>query len=82
MEKHAPVLLQILRACTSKKITKSSSDSNRVIGVCAAVIFKHHRTCMSLVQKLISAILHSGHSSKMVCAVYMIAACVMCIISL
>ena len=64
-------LTLLLRACiyTSKKTAKSSSDSNRVIGVCAAVIFKHRRPCMSLVQKLISVILYSDHSSKMVCAV-------------
>ena len=63
MEEHAPTFLRILRACTKTKVQK---NKDCVVGICAAVILKHRRPCMSLVQKLISIILYVGQSSKMV----------------
>lgn len=65
MEVHASTLLTILKGCFMKKSMVQPS-AIPCIGICAAIILKYRRPSMSLVQKLISIILYSGHSSKKV----------------
>ena len=70
-KQHAPTLLEILQACSSKK--KAYQDrSKAVIGMCIAILCKHRQCNMSLVQKILSIILYAGHCSKMVCIIMQI----------
>lgn len=64
IEQHAPTLLQLLKTCARK--TNELDKTNAVIGLCTALLCKHHQPTMSLVQKLISLILYTGHCSKKV----------------
>ena len=68
LEKHAPILLKVLRSCTKTRVQKKNVNS--VIGMCAAMILKHRRASMSAVQKIISLILYASHSSKKVIITY------------
>ena len=61
---YAPVFLSLLRAATYTR--RSRDNQSAVIGICAAVLLKHRFHKMNLVQKLLSLILYSGHSSKKV----------------
>lgn len=63
LQVHAPTLLNILYACTSK----DRQNRNGTIGMCIAMILKLRYPRMSLVQKIISVILLSGNTSKQVC---------------
>ena len=79
LEKNAPTFFAILTACVEvrqpKKPTVSTHSQKRtrrasntaVLGVCAAILLRHCNHHMNLVQRLISLILHSGHSAKQVC---------------
>ena len=58
---HAPVLLGVLQAAT--KTRSPRTNTNAVIGICAAIIFKQRNSKMSLVQKIISLVLYAGHTS-------------------
>ena len=60
----APVFLSILRACTETKQTRVNRTA--VVGMCAALILKHHFSEMSLIQKIISLVLYAGNSDKQV----------------
>ena len=61
---HAPTLMNVLYSCTE---TKSSRDNRTaIICTCAAIIFKHRFPHMSLIQRIISLILHAGHCGKQV----------------
>lgn len=68
MQQHAPTLLGLLTVCTRKGKWKESTinKSKAVIGLCTALLCKLHHPGMSLVQKLLSVILYTGHSSKKV----------------
>lgn len=61
---HAPVLTSVLYSCMKSK----SQGGNRmaVIGICASVLFKYRCSRMSLVQKIVTLILHAGHCGKQV----------------
>lgn len=61
---YAPVFLTLLHAATYTR--RSRDNQSAVIGICAAVLLKHRFHKMNLVQKLLSLILYSGHSSKKV----------------
>ena len=81
MEACAPTLLSILRMCTSapkrprkgkrqkhrKTINKPIPDASAAISVCAAILCRHRRPSMSLLQRVVSLVLYEGHSSKQVC---------------
>lgn len=60
----APTLFKILHGCTKTK--KVKKNQNAIIGVLVAIVCKHRRPTSSLVQRLISLILYSGHASKRV----------------
>ena len=62
MKVHAPTLLSILEACANR----NKDFCNGVIGMCSAMLLKLHYSRMSLVQKVLSVILLSGHASKQV----------------
>ena len=62
---HAPILLHILCGCT---ITRKPRDNrSAVIGLCASILLHYRLPKMSLVQRILSIVLYSGHSAKQVC---------------
>ena len=63
---NAPTLLQLLQCST----TASKKNVDAIIGMCTALFCKHQRNQASLIQKIISIILYSGHTSKQVCCLY------------
>ena len=69
LNKHAPVLVSILHACTQTRTFKSNRAAT--IGFCAAVLLKYRVPEMSLVQKLISLIMRAGHCGKQVCHIHL-----------
>lgn len=60
------------KSATSKKqksprTSKTNRPSNTaVLGVCASILLRHKNVHMNTLQRLVSLILHSGHSSKQV----------------
>ena len=64
MKTRAPTLLSILESCT--KTRKVRKNRKAVIGIIAAILCKHRRPTASLLQRLISIVLYSGHASKSV----------------
>lgn len=82
LERKAPTLFAILMACVEVRQPKNPTVSMQgrtrtrrasntaVLGVCAAILLRHCNHHMNLVQRLISLILHSGHSAKQVCFFY------------
>jgi hypothetical protein len=64
MCKHAPILLEILKYCTSTKRPRANRRS--VLVMCVAMLCKLRCSDMSLAHKVLSLILHAGHSSKKV----------------
>ncbi len=60
----APLMYQILMACTKTKQPRS----NRVaaIGMCFAILLKYRYCRMNLVHKIIALLLYAGHSGKQV----------------
>ena len=68
LAERAPTFLAILRGVT--KTRKPRNNTNAVICICAAILLKHRFGKMSLVQRVISLLLYSGHVSKQVCALF------------
>lgn len=68
LQKYAPTLMTVLKACT--KTRRHRRNRNGVIGMCAAMLLKFRYNRMSLVQKLISTILYTGHSGKQVSKIF------------
>ena len=80
LESNAPTLHQVLKACVTvsrrqraqkrcgskKKVRSHHPESAAVLGLCAAVLLRHRNHSMSLVQRILSVILHSGHVGKQV----------------
>jgi len=71
----APTFYRILEACVNvkrrKRVTKKKPrmhcpSNSAVLGVCAALVLRHRNRNLNLVQRIVSLILHSGHSSKKV----------------
>lgn len=60
----APVLRMLLTAATKTRTPRS--NTNGVIGMCAAILLNHQDPRMNLVQKINSLILYGGHCSKQV----------------
>ena len=63
LQQHAPTLLSLLKAVSS---SKPSRVDLRVVGMAAFVLLKGRNKDLSLLQGIVSAILYSGHCSKMV----------------
>ena len=64
MVSHTPLLCKILTAATKTRAEQQNQAA--VIGICFAVIMKQRNPTLNLLQKIISLILYSGHSSKLV----------------
>ena len=62
LEKNSPTLLAILNASTSSR----SNPQKSTVGLIAAILMKNRRKDASLLQRLLSIILYSGHASKRV----------------
>ena len=63
-KKLAPTLTELLVSCT--KTRKPRKNQNAIIGLLFAVMCKHRRPALSLIQQVVSLILYSGHASKRV----------------
>ena len=61
---HAPILLELLKSCTSTRRPRSNRHS--VISMCIAMLCKVRCNDMSLAHKILSLVLYAGHSSKQV----------------
>lgn len=66
LNEKAPVFLSILVSATKTR-TPRSRDSQAVICMCVAILLKYRFKRLSLVQKIVSLILYTGHCSKKVC---------------
>lgn len=64
LKQHSPNFFHLLGCLTKTKSTRPNEKAT--IGVCAAILLKHRYFKMSLVQKITSIILYSGHTSKQV----------------
>lgn len=64
LSRFAPVLQKILIAVTRTRVSRPNTHAE--IGMCVAVILKHHNPKLNLVQKVNSLILSAGHTSKQV----------------
>ena len=64
LQVHAPYLFQLLSSFTQTKSERENQMA--IIGVCASILLKHRYSKMSLVQKVISLLLYTGHASKQV----------------
>ena len=63
----APLLLNILQECVRSR--RSRPNQSAVIGMCFAILLKHRFSKMSLVQRILTLILHAGHCGKQVIAI-------------
>ena len=61
----APLLKSLLFSATKTRVARS--NTNAVVGMCAAIMINHRNLKMNLVQKINSLILYAGHASKQVC---------------
>ena len=59
-----PILISLLKWCTKTK--KSRANANIAIGLVVAILCRFRRPKYSLVQRIVSLILYSGHASKQV----------------
>lgn len=59
---HSATLFSILKQGT--KVSRASGQQQALIGVIIAIMCKHRRSSASLIQRLVSIILYSGHASK------------------
>ncbi len=72
LEERSPTLLEVLRACVSRRRRKSrkgrsyAASENTVIGLCAAILLRHRNIKMNLVQRVLSLLLYSEHTPKQV----------------
>ena len=61
---NAPTLLHVLQGCTITKAPRVNRTAT--IGMCAAILLQFRYRNMNLVQRILSLILHAGHSAKLV----------------
>ena len=64
MKNRAPTLLSVLDSCTETR--KPRKNRKAVTGIITAILCKHRRPTFSLLQRLLSVVLYSGHASKCV----------------
>ena len=64
LSKFAPLLKSLLCFATKTRTPRSNTDA--VIGMCAAMMFKHQNRNMNLVQRINSLVLYAGHAPKKV----------------
>lgn len=82
LETHSPTLFAILNSCVSikrrrrkmmskktghaKKFKPRQASNTMVLGIVASILLRHRNQHMNLIQRIVSLILHNGHSSKQV----------------
>ena len=64
LESYTPTLLNTLESVVKIKTKRSNNDA--IIVVCFSIFFKHRYQNMNIVQKIVSLILDTGHSTKQV----------------
>lgn len=64
IESRSPTLLALMKWCTKTK--KPRKNKKSIIAFLVAILCRHRRPTFSIVQRLISMILYSGHASKRV----------------
>ena len=62
LKRNAPFIYEVLEALITTP--KRRKNQTLIICICAAIMFKHRHSNMSLIHKLISCILLCGHCSK------------------
>lgn len=74
LRERSPVLYQILKEVLQRKRRKTKGnkpsiqvDDDLIASLCAGVILRHRNSRMSLVQRIISLLLYSEHTTKLVC---------------
>lgn len=65
---YAPLLRHLLHSATTTRVPRSNTDA--VLGMCAAIVLNHRNPKMNLVQKMNSLIMYAGHCSKKVSIVF------------
>ena len=63
LKKRAPCILSLLQCCIP---ATSTFDKQAIAGTCVAILVKARRQSACLLQKIVSLILYSGHTSKQV----------------
>ena len=63
LNRKAPTLLSLLQWCLKKKVR---SNSDELIATIVSIMCKHRRPSACIIQRVISLIQYSGHSSKQV----------------
>lgn len=71
LTERAPTLYNILRSVSARDSSKAKLSS---VGMAAAILLRARNKKMSLVQSIISVILHAGHCSKKVLLLYFVMA--------
>ena len=66
MKHHSPTLLSLLTSFNKTTQKRSRSNPECIIGICTAILCKHRCNRMSFLQKLLSVMLYSGHTTKQV----------------
>lgn len=65
LQKHTPVLLEILYLSTKTRKHRSVNQ-NAIIGICCAILCRYRSQRMSLIQRIVSILLYVGHAGKQV----------------
>ena len=61
---YAPLLRHLLYSATTTRVSRSNTDA--VVGMCAAIVLNHGNPKMNLVQRMNSLIVYAWHCSKKV----------------
>ena len=64
MKVKAPTLLPLLQRCTETRTPRPNQKA--IVGTLALILCKHRRPSSSILQKIVSLILYTGHASKKV----------------
>ena len=64
MKAKTPMLLSLLNSCLRTRRSRSNTDTLLVVIV--SIICKHRRPSACIIQRIVSLILYSGHSTKQV----------------
>lgn len=67
LQVNTPMFYDDMMALTSTRSSRSKRSA--VMCMCAAIILKFWHAKMSLIHKLLSCVLYSGHTSKQVCQI-------------
>ena len=68
LKARAPVLLSILTAAASQRVSNATdSPPSGIIGMAAAILLKSHLKNICRLQAIICALFYAGHASKHVC---------------